>query len=169
MEREKASSRRPVAFAVSEVLAAVLIFSFGSPGALAQDKVERVEVTGSNIKRIAGETALPVQIITREDIARTGATTVEQFINNVGVALQGNSNTVAATASGATTGGVSGISLRGLGSQRTLVLINGRRVAPGGTITDSTTVDVNTIPLAAVERIEILVRSDGLGVQSLPR
>ena len=153
---QKASCRRQVALAVSEVLAAVLIFSLGSPAALAQDKVERVEVTGSNIKRIAGETALPVQIMTREDIARTGATTVEQFVNNIGVTMQGNNNTVAATASGATTGGVSGISLRGLGSQRTLVLINGRRVAAGGTITDSVTVDINTIPLAAVDRVEIL-------------
>ena len=153
---KEAFRRRPVAFAVSSVLGTALIFALSSPGALAQEKVERVEITGSNIKRIAGETALPVQIITREDIERTGATTVEQYINSVGVALQGNNNTVAASASGATTGGVSGLSLRGLGSQRTLVLINGRRVASGGTITDSVTVDINTIPLAAVERIEIL-------------
>jgi len=154
--KKKAFRRRQVAFTVSSMFGTALIFALSSSGALAQEKVERVEITGSNIKRIAGETALPVQIITREDIERTGATTVEQYVNSVGVALQGNNNSVAASASGATTGGVSGLSLRGLGSQRTLVLINGRRVAPGGTLTDSTTVDINTIPLAAVERIEIL-------------
>jgi iron complex outermembrane recepter protein len=154
--KKRVICRRQVAFAVSSVFGTALIFALSLPGALAQEKVERVEITGSNIKRIPGETALPVQIISREDIERTGATTVEQFINSVGVTMQGNNNSVAATASGATSGGVSGISLRGLGSQRTLVLINGRRVAPGGTITDSVTVDINTIPLAAVDRIEIL-------------
>ncbi|MGH7490258.1 MAG: TonB-dependent receptor plug domain-containing protein, partial [bacterium] len=72
------------------------------------------------------------------------------------MALQGNTNSVAATTSGSNVAGVSGVSLRGLGSQRTLVLINGRRISGGGTITDSVTVDVNSIPLAAVERVEVL-------------
>src|SRR5689334_17305562 len=70
-------------------------------------QVERVEITGSSIKRIEGETALPVQVITRKELDQSGATNVEQFMQGLGVALQGNSNTVAATASGATTGGVS--------------------------------------------------------------
>ncbi len=133
---------------------AILSLALAAPFAVAQ--VERVEITGSSIKRIEGETALPVQIITRDEIEKSGATNVEQFMQGLGVALQGNSNTVAATASGATTGGVSGISLRGLGSQRTLVLIDGKRVSAGGTLTDSTTVDINLIPLAAVERVEVL-------------
>lgn len=127
-----------------------------APCAIAQDQVQRVEITGSSIKRIEGETALPVQVITRKELEQSGATNVEQFMQGLGVALQGNSNSVAATASGATSGGVSGISLRGLGSQRTLVLIDGKRVSAGGTLTDSTTVDVNLIPLAAVERVEVL-------------
>ena len=119
------------------------------------DTVAEVIVTGSRIKH-TDEGALPVQIVTQEDIQRTGATNAEEFLQTVAVALQGNSNTVAASASGTTSGGVSGVSLRGLGSQRTLVLLNGRRIAGGGTITDSTTVDVNNIPLAAVERVEVL-------------
>lgn len=122
----------------------------------ASGEVQRVEITGSNIKRIEGETALPVQIITREEIEKTGAPNVEQFLQGLGVALQGNSNSVSATSSGATAGGVSSVSLRGLGSQRTLVLIDGKRVSAGGTITDSVTVDVNMIPTAALERIEVL-------------
>src|SRR5204863_3836369 len=67
-----------------------------------------------------------------------------------------NSNSVAATASGSTTAGVSSVSLRGLGSQRTLVLIDGKRVSSGGTPTDSVTVDVNQIPASAIERVEVL-------------
>src|SRR5712671_1515699 len=121
-----------------------------------QQPVERVEITGSSIKRIEAETALPVQIITRDEIEKTGAVNVEQFLQGLGVAMQGNTNTVAASAAGATTGGVSTVSLRGLGSQRTLVLIDGKRVSGGGTLTDSTSVDINHIPVAAIERVEVL-------------
>src|SRR5256885_3099322 len=131
-------------------------FVLAASPALAQQPVERVEITGSALKRIDAETALPVQIISREEIEKTGAQNAEQFLQAVGVAIQGNSNSVAATASGATSGGVSGVSLRGLGSQRTLVLINGKRVSGGGTFTDSTTVDVNSIPLAALEKVDVL-------------
>src|SRR5712691_9678679 len=138
-----------------------IAFGFGlvaviAPPAFAQQTVERVEITGSSIKRIDAETALPVQIVSRQEIEATGSANVEQFLQGLGVALQGNSNSVAASASGATTGGVSSVSLRGLGSQRTLVLIDGKRVSAGGTLTDSTTVDVNHIPVAAIERIEVL-------------
>ncbi len=69
--------------------------------------------------------------------------------------MQGNSNVVAASTAGANVGGVSGVSLRGLWSQRTLVLVNGRRLSGGGTITDSTSVDVNSIPLAAIDHVEV--------------
>lgn len=123
-------------------------------GAAAQDI--RVEVTGSNIRRVEAEGALPVTIITREQIQKSGVTTTEQLLRTVTAAVQGNSTTIAASSVGQNAAGVSGVSLRGLGSQRTLVLINGKRVSAGGTITDSTTVDVNSIPLAAVERIDVL-------------
>src|SRR6266700_717128 len=141
-----------LSIAFSAGLATVLI----APPAFSQQTIERVEITGSSIKRIDAETALPVQIVTRQEIEATGSANVEQFLQGLGVALQGNSNTVAATASGSTTGGISSVSLRGLGSQRTLVLIDGKRVAAGGTLTDSTTVDVNHIPVAAIERVEVL-------------
>ena len=145
--------KRPVAgrsIAASVVLGALL-----APPVLAQP-VERVEITGSALRRIDAETALPVQIITREEVEKSGASNVEQFLQGLNVALQGNNNSVQATSSGATAGGVSSVSLRGLGSQRTLVLIDGKRVAAGGTLTDSTTVDVNHIPIAAIERVEVL-------------
>jgi iron complex outermembrane receptor protein len=144
---------RILAHAVSTVFACG-----GMTAALAQEtqSLQRVEITGSNIKRIEGETALPVQVITREEIQKSGSPNVESFLQTLGVAVQGNSNTVAGTTAGSNAGSVSSVSLRGLGSQRTLVLINGRRVSAGGTLTDSTTVDVGNIPLSALERIEVL-------------
>ena len=116
--------RRTIVVA-SAVFAATLLLPPVPRLAFAQ-QVERVEITGSSIRRTEAETAVPVQVITREEVEKTGATNVEQFMQALGVALQGNSNTVAATASGATSGGISTISLRGLGSQRTLVLIDGK-------------------------------------------
>src|SRR5437667_1517507 len=152
----KSTDTRRIASTLSIALGAAWVTTLIAPPAFAQQTIERVEITGSSIKRIDAETALPVQIVTRQEIEATGSANVEQFLQGLGVALQGNSNSVVATASGATTGGVSSVSLRGLGSQRTLVLIDGKRVAAGGTLTDSTTVDVNHIPIAAIERVEVL-------------
>jgi iron complex outermembrane receptor protein len=123
------------------------------PG-VAQQQLEKVEITGSAIKRIDAETALPVQVITREEIARTGVTSTEQLLKSVSAisSLGGVEN---ATGAGTSTGGLSSISLRGLGDERTLVLVNGRRIAAfaGG---DGSEVNVNNIPLSAIERVEIL-------------
>lgn len=123
----------------------------------APQQLERVEITGSSIKRIDAETALPVQVLTREDIQRTGATNVEQLLQTVSAASSSGA-LAASSVSGATTGGISAVSLRGLTSIRTLVLLNGRRIAPYGIgfTGDSVSVDVNAIPLAAIERVEVL-------------
>lgn len=138
--------------------AIALTVGLQAPAANAQEAAapEEILVTGSRILRRTDEGALPVQTITQEDIQRTGVTSPDQFLQTLSVAVQGNTNTVTASGSGVTSGGVSSASLRGLGSQRTLVLVNGRRVSGGGTITDSTSVDVNSIPLGAVERVEVL-------------
>src|SRR6267154_5093618 len=152
----KNTETRRIASTLSIAFGAAWVTVLIAPPAFAQQPIERVEITGSSVKRIDAETALPVQVVSRQEIEATGAANVEQFLQGLGVALQGNSNSVAATASGATSGGVSSVSLRGLGSQRTLVLIDGKRVSAGGTLTDSTTVDVNHIPVAAIERIEVL-------------
>lgn len=118
-------------------------------------KPQRVEITGSSIKRIEAETALPVQVIRREEIVSSGASNVEQLMTRVAAVTSGGSIT-ASMAAGATTGGLSSTSLRGLSGTRTLVLINGRRVSAFGAIGDSVSVDVNSIPLAAIERVEVL-------------
>ena len=120
-------------------------------------QLERVEITGSSIKRIDAETALPVQVITREQIQKTGATNVEQLLQTIGAMSSSGGNTVS-TSSGAATGSISSVSLHGLTSLRTLVLLNGRRISPYGIgfTGDSVSVDVNSIPLAAIERVEVL-------------
>jgi iron complex outermembrane receptor protein len=144
---------------VRRTLAASVIVAAaaGSANAAVPDDqpIAEIVITGTHIRQ-TDQGALPVEVLNHEQIQETGATNVEQFLQTVSVAVQGNNNTTAASGSGATTGGVSSVSLRGLGSQRTLVLINGRRVAGGGTITDSTSVDINGIPLQAVERVEVL-------------
>ena len=94
-------------------------------------QLERVEITGSLIKRIEGEGALPVQVLTRDDIQKSGAASVEQLLQTVS-AVSSSGGLTTSSASGATTGGISAISLRGLTSLRTLVLINGWRIAPYG-------------------------------------
>ncbi|HJV69070.1 TonB-dependent receptor [Ideonella sp.] len=116
---------------------------------------QRVEITGSSIKRIDAETALPVQVLRREDIQATGAANVEQLLTRISAATS-NGVVTASMAAGATTGGIASASLRGLSGTRTLILINGRRVSAFGAIGDSVSVDVNSIPLAAIERVEIL-------------
>jgi iron complex outermembrane receptor protein len=124
------------------------------PIAFGQTQLERVEITGSSIKRIDAETALPVQILTKEEIQRTGATSTEALLQQVSaISSQGSINS--STGAGNSTYGFSSISLRGLGEDRTLVLVNGRRLAAfaGG---NGAAVNINAIPLAAIERVEIL-------------
>ena len=118
----------------------------------------RVEITGSSIKRIASEGALPLQIISRAELEREGITTAEQVI----MALSTNGNGLDNLASnadvvdGAARGnnGATSANLRGQGANATLILLNGRRVASHGL--NGGQVDLNQIPMAAVDRIEIL-------------
>jgi iron complex outermembrane recepter protein len=120
--------------------------------------ITEVVVTGTAIKGLNAETALPVQVLKREDIERTGATSTEDLFRTITAAsAAGSAQTAQGT--GFQTGSLSAISLRGLGSGRTLILINGRRssVYGGGSAGGAgNSVDISAIPLAAIERIEIL-------------
>ncbi|TAG03602.1 MAG: TonB-dependent receptor [Betaproteobacteria bacterium] len=143
--------RKLLVIATMNAIAAMGITS----AAFAQTQtVERVEITGSSIKRVDAEGALPVQVLTREDIARTGATSTEQLLSSIS-AISSAGATVNATGAGSSTYGFSSISLRGLGDERSLVLVNGRRVAAQAGL-GGTAVNVNTIPIAAIERVEVL-------------
>jgi iron complex outermembrane receptor protein len=127
--------------------------------ALAQNATpQRVEITGSSIKRVAAEGALPVQVITRQDMERQGIVTAEQLISSLSVNGSGLDNLAsnADVVSGAARGnnGLSAANLRGQGAAATLVLLNGRRIAAHGL--NGGIVDLQSIPMGAVERVEVL-------------
>ena len=129
--------------------AAALISGLGVTAAYAQVG-QRVEITGSSIKKVDAETALPVTTITRAEIERSGATTAQDLVNLIPSNFGGG---VVANNVGAT-GGASTANLRSLGSKYTLVLLNGRRVA--NFAFGNSPVDLNSIPLSAVEKVEVL-------------
>jgi iron complex outermembrane recepter protein len=138
-------------------LATQIAFAQQAPAAQASaQKQERIEVTGSRIKRSDSEAAVPVQVISRQDIEKSGATTVAEVLKNVPATNSGSFNESAVASF---TPGAASASLRGLGGSATLVLINGRRIAPYGFASggQSTFVDINAIPIDAIERIEVLL------------
>lgn len=108
------------------------------------------QVTGSRIRRLDYEGAAPVDIITEEEIAARGVQTISDYLKFI-PAVSGNSTSTAVSNGG---DGTATITLRGLPASSTLVLINGRRTANSGLAGNS--VDLNSIPLVAVERIEVL-------------
>ena len=136
------------------LLALGTISTISTMSAVAQE-TQRVEVTGSNIRRAESETASPIQTVSREDIAKSGKTSVAELLQTLAV---DNAGSVPMTFGNGFAAGASGISLRGLGAASTLVLINGRRIAPYGLADDGQKVfaDLNVIPLEAVDRVEIL-------------
>jgi len=116
---------------------------------------QRIEITGSAIKRVDAEGALPVQVLRREDIARSGATSTTDLLQRL-PAIQGGFSESSSVGSG---GGFTGVSIHNIGETRTLVLLNGRRLAQWGgqSLTGfGAAVDLNAIPVSAIERIEIL-------------
>ena len=111
--------------------------------------LDRIQVTGSRISRVEVETAQPIFSLNREDIQAQGLTSVGDVIQNLtanGTALNTTFNNGG--------NGETRVSLRNLGSNRTLVLVNGRRWVGGTGLGGA--VDLNTIPTAMVERIEVL-------------
>ena len=120
-----------------------------------QQQLERVEITGSRIRRVDAETAAPVQTITREDIERTGKTSIQEILRTVTADSNG---TIPTSFTNGFASGSAAVSLRGLGVNSTLVLVNGRRMSTYGLADDGTRnfVDLNSLPLEAVDRIEIL-------------
>lgn len=121
-------------------------------------KTEEIVVTGSRIKQDPTKSALPLQIIGQEELLREGINSPEQLISFLSTNGNGSDNLAANSdvTSGAQRGtnGLSSANLRGQGSSSTLVLLNGRRVASHGLTGAS--VDVNQIPFAAIERVEVL-------------
>ena len=136
-----------------DAISLALVISATTTGAAfaqeATTTLDKVEVTGSRIKRTDVETSQPVFSLTREDIQAQGLTSIGDVIQNLtsnGTALNTTYNNGG--------NGETRVSLRNLGSNRTLVLVNGRRWVAGTGLGGAT--DLNTIPTAAVERIEVL-------------
>ncbi|TFW19092.1 TonB-dependent receptor domain-containing protein [Duganella callida] len=128
--------------------------ALGMQSAVAQSTneapVHRVEITGSSIKRISAEGALPVQTLSKLQIEQSGATNVADLIATL-PSMQGFTTSSMSVNGGG--GGLQTASIHAIGEGYTLVLLNGRRLAPS---TSGSTVNLASIPLAAVERVEIL-------------
>jgi len=145
-------------------LTLVIALTLGSANLLAQEagqdedavELSRVAVTGSSIKRINAETASPLQIVSRQQIENMGAKTLLQVLENLPAAGRAPLQDFRSMFTG--TDGASQASLRGLGAQGTLVLLNGRRLsfygAPSGF--QHQFVNIDSIPAAVIERMEIL-------------
>jgi iron complex outermembrane receptor protein len=133
------------------VLLAIGAVAVATP-AVAQE-AQRIEVTGSRILSLGAQSPSPLQVFSAEDIARSGVTNIQELIlknPTLGTPGLSRTNSNFSTASA----GVATVDLRNLGSDRTLVLVNGRRFVAG--IPGTATVDLNTIPTDFIERVEIL-------------
>ncbi|MEP7061958.1 MAG: TonB-dependent receptor [Betaproteobacteria bacterium] len=148
--------RKKVATALAYVLGVGSVALLTATYAQAQQADIKVDVTGSNIKRVEGEGALPVTVLTRSQIEKTGATNAMELLQVIS-SNNSSGNVSLGNVIGATTFSNQTASLRGLGGQRTLVLIDGQRVSStGGAITGAEGVNLSLIPFAAIERVEVL-------------
>jgi iron complex outermembrane recepter protein len=146
--------RTPLAIALTVAFGGTAVVATPALAQSTSGTPQRIEITGSNVKRVDLETVSPVTVITREQIERTGQATVADALRNI----SSNAGSFGESFSNSFAPGAAGISLRGLGQKTTLVLLNGRRVAGYGFAQNlqDTFVDLNSIPTSAVERIDIL-------------
>jgi iron complex outermembrane receptor protein len=152
----------PGAVALGLALAVPAVFAQQAAESPAEQTLEKITVTGTLIPRTDTETAAPVQVISREQIAKSGLTSVNDVLHALTANGEGNLNQ---GFSGAFAAGAAGIALRGMSLDATLVLLDGHRMAPYPISDDGqrSFVDVSNLPLAAIERIEIL--KDGASAQ----
>jgi len=120
-----------------------------------QQPTEKVIITGSAIPRTETETPAPVQVITAEEIQKSGATTLQDVLHNL---TANGANNLQQGFAGAFAGGAAGVALRGMTVDATLVLIDGHRMAPYPISDDGqrSFVDVANLPLSIIDRIEVL-------------
>ena len=149
LNRSKAAKAVSLAMMVGAGATAVTTSVYAANEAV--KSVERIEVTGSRIKRADMETASPVTVIDSSAILATGATSIDGVLQSMTAA--GGAMTNPGINNGS--GGNARVNLRGLGASRTLVLVNGRRMIASGTGAASS-VDLNTIPVSMIQRIEVL-------------
>ncbi|CDG82604.1 TonB-dependent receptor domain-containing protein [Janthinobacterium agaricidamnosum] len=155
------------AIALKTSVIAVALTLVSSQVVLAQETddskpMQKVVITGSNIKQIEAETAVPIQIIKRDEIQRLGVNSVKEVLDTLTSSTSGSLSDT--NGSNSFAGGASSVNLRNLGKQSTLVLLNSRRVAPYA-LADYNEVFTNldSLPLDAIDRIEVL-RSGGSAI-----
>ena len=137
------------ALMVGAISTSVVAPVFAQESASAGAELETIVVTGSRLKQANLESSSPVTQVTAADVATQGVTRVEDLINQLPQAFAAQNATVANGSTGTAT-----VNLRGLGSSRTLVLVDGRRLPYGG-VTNSAA-DLNQIPGQLIERVEVL-------------
>jgi outer membrane receptor protein involved in Fe transport len=146
---------RAVQFALLSTGAAGAVLQ--APPAVAQDNdLEQVVVTGSRIRRVDAETASPVFVLDKNTIAESGVNTIGDLVQQI-PSISGAATNPAVNNGGGT--GASNVELRGLGVERTLVLLNGRRMGNVDNINNA--VDINILPAAMIERVEVLKEGAG--------
>lgn len=149
-KRELSSVIQAITFGMSGLLLSVTAPVFAQDGA-ADTKIEEVLVTGSAIKRSENlEGSLPIQEFGRAELDRSGVTTTSDFIESI-PAMQGF--TTAGDSVGGTGGGIRTASIHDIGEQYTLVLLNGRRLAPADS---GSTIDLTAIPMSMLEQVDVL-------------
>jgi iron complex outermembrane receptor protein len=158
--------KTPLATAIGSVLAAgaataphiVFAQADATDNEKATNKIEEVVVTGSRIKKDAFTTSAPMDIVDVETASVQGIANVGQLLQTTTVAAGSPQVTAATSFQFVQNGGLgtNTISLRGLGANRTLVLLNGRRAGPAGVQGGTSSFDLNVLPLSTIERVEIL-------------
>ena len=124
----------------------------------AEPAADRVVVTGSRIRRDAFSSEVPLEVYDADAAALRGTVDVADFLQSATVAAGSPQVTSATSSQFVQNGGIGAetLSLRGLGANRTLVLLNGRRAGPAGVRGGVSAFDLNVIPLSAIERVEVL-------------
>ena len=145
------AQKQQLASAVRRALVMGALTAAGSAPALAQESLGEIVVTGSRIRSANLESTTPVTQVTAADVVTQGVTRIEDLVNQLPQAFAAQNVTVSNGATGSAT-----LDLRGLGSPRTLVLIDGRRMPYGGVQATSAAPDINQIPTAMVERVDVL-------------
>ena len=144
--------KQQVAAAVRRALILGAVTAAGTAGpAFAQENLGEIVVTGSRIRSANLESTTPVTQVTAADVVTQGVTRIEDLVNQLPQAFSSQNVTLSNSATGTAT-----LDLRGLGSPRTLVLIDGRRMPYGGVTPASAPPDINQIPTQMIERVDVL-------------
>ena len=153
--------RKPLALIIGALLAPQMAFAQEADLTTAdeaEEVTEKITVTGSRIRSGGFDEARPVDIIDADMAIDQGLTSIGSLLQTSTVAAGSPQVTAASSIAFNTNGGAGSqtLSLRGLGANRTLVLLNGRRAGPAGTRGGVSSFDFNTLPISTIQRVEIL-------------